>query len=331
MSRFKKAALEQAKVRIALWGPSGAGKTRTALEVATGLGQKIALIDTEHGRSRQYADRYGFDIVELETFHPDHYIQAIQAAEDEGYDVLIIDSLTHAWSGEGGLLEVHSEVVNKSPSRNEFSAWEQVTPIHRRLIEAIVRSSLHVIVTMRSKTEYALEVNEQGKTVIRKVGLGPDQRRNLEYEFDVVGYIDPDHTLTIEKDCSDLLQDQVIKLPTAELGVKLAAWFSRGERPAWKFSNFHRQLLMKAKLVQNWERSDTAALLSLYGLNRLEDIPNERMYQQIRQALSLPPVEGLERAETLLSIKPNQLSTHPKLAVVGAGTAQPKTSQRRSD
>lgn len=306
MSRFKKAVLEQAKVRIAFWGPSGAGKTRTALEIATGLGQKIAVIDTEHGRSRQYADRYNFDVIELETFHPDQYIQAIQAAEDEGYEVLIIDSLTHAWAGDGGLLEVHADIVRRNAIKNEFSAWNEVTPIHRRLIEAMVRSSLHVIATMRSKTEYAMEVNEQGKTVIRKVGLGPDQRKNLEYEFDVVGYIDPDHTLTIEKDSSDLLQDQVIKLPTAELGHRLAAWFSRGERPAWKFSHFYREILIKAKVSQRWERSDTAALLALYHLNRLEDIPSENVYQQIRQALSLTPVEGLERVEQLIRAKPQQ-------------------------
>ncbi|HEY9846103.1 MAG TPA: ATP-binding protein, partial [Candidatus Caenarcaniphilales bacterium] len=186
MSRFKKAVLEQAKTRIALWGPSGAGKTRTSLELATGLGQKIALIDTEHGRARQYADRYNFNLIELDTFHPDQYIQAIHEAEDEGYDVLVIDSLTHAWSGEGGLLEVHADIVRKNPIKNEFSAWDEVTPMHRRLIEAIVRSSLHVIATMRSKTEYAMEVNEKGRTVVRKIGLGPDQRKNLEYEFDVV-------------------------------------------------------------------------------------------------------------------------------------------------
>ncbi len=327
MSRFKKAVLEQAKVRVALWGPSGAGKTRTALEIATGLGQKIALIDSEHGRSRQYADRYNFDIVELETFHPDHYVQAIQAAEEEGYDVLIIDSLTHAWSGEGGLLEVHADVVRRNLTKNEFSAWEEVTPIHRRLIEAIVRSSLHVIATMRSKTEYAMEVNDQGKTVIRKVGLGPDQRKNLEYEFDVVGYLDPEHTLTIDKDSSDLLQDQVIKLPTTELGIKLAAWFSRGERPIWKFSNFHRQTLVKAKVAQRWERSDTAALLALYHLNRLEDIPDENVYQQIRQTLSLLPVEGLERAEKLLSIKPYRPTANS--VAVGAGTGSAKNTSRQ--
>lgn len=328
MSRFKKAVLEQAKVRIALWGPSGAGKTRTALEIATGLGQKIALVDSEHGRSRQYADRYDFDIFELETFHPDHYVQAIQAAEDEGYDVLVVDSLTHAWSGEGGLLEIHADVVRKHLTKNEFSAWEEVTPIHRRLVEAIVRSSLHVIVTMRSKTEYAIEVNEQGKTVIRKLGLGPDQRKNLEYEFDVVGYIDPEHTLTIEKDSSDLLQDQVIKLPTIELGAKLGAWFSRGERPVWKFSNFHRQTLMKAKLAQHWERSDTTALLALYHLNRLDDIPDETVYQQIRQALSMSPIEGLERVEKLLSSK-SYRPTANAMTAVGSGTATAKKASQQ--
>jgi nucleoside-triphosphatase THEP1 len=315
MSLFKKAVIEQSKVRVALWGSSGSGKTRTSLEIASGLGQKIAVIDTEHGRSRHYADRYSFDVVELSNFHPNQYIQAIQAAEDGGYDVLIIDSLTHAWSGEGGLLETHANIVRRSSNKNEFTAWEEVTPMHRRLVEAILRSSLHIIVTMRAKTEYAMEVNESGKTIPRKVGLGPEQRKGIEYEFDIIGYMDQDHTLTIEKDTSDLLQDQVIKLPTAELGMQLEAWFSRGDRPEWNFTTFHRDILMKAKVAQRWERTDTATLLDLYGLNRLEDIPDERTYQQIRQVLSFAPQAGLERAQTLLSLK---LQNRQKLDTSGA-------------
>jgi hypothetical protein len=302
MAHFQPAVLEQAKVRMALWGPSGAGKTRTALEIATGLGSKIALIDTEHGRARQYADRYSFDTLELDNFHPDYYIQAIHKAEDAGYDVLVIDSLTHAWSGTGGLLEVHADVVRRSPNRNEFSAWDEVTPLHRRLIEAIVRSSVHVIITMRAKTEYAMEINEKGKTAPKVVGLGPDQRKNLEYEFDIVGYIDAEHTLYIEKDSSDLLQDRVIKLPTIEIGTQIEAWFARGERPQWRFSPYHRDALLRAKQSNRWERADTAALLSLHQLQRVEDIPNERVYQQIRQALNLTPHEGLERSERILSL-----------------------------
>ncbi|HEY9844742.1 MAG TPA: hypothetical protein V6D03_00930, partial [Candidatus Caenarcaniphilales bacterium] len=128
-----------------------------------------------------------------------------------------------------------------------------------------------------------------------------------------------------EKDSSDLLQDQVIKLPTADVGIKLAAWFARGERPTWKFSHFHREVLVKAKLAQRWERSDTGALLALYHLNRLEDIPNERVYQQIRHALSLMPVEGLERAEKLLSLTSHRVaaSTDANLAATLPGTHTP--------
>jgi len=295
--RFKKAKLEQARCHVALYGAAGSGKTKTSLEIATGLGETIAVIDTEHGRSRHYARQYDFDQLELDNYHPHQYIDAIHEAEDMGYETIIIDSLSHAWVGEGGLLELQADIVRKDP-RAEFSSWNQhINPIHRRLIETMLKSSCHIIATMRAKTEYVVEKNDKGRNAPRKVGIGPEQRKGMDYEFDVIGYLDDDHTLYIEKDTSDLFHGQSFKLPTAEIGKTLADWFARGERPDWKFTRYHQQVLLRLKQEQKWEKGDTRALLDLLDLSRIEDIPNEETYHQIRQALNLQPIEGLERLE----------------------------------
>ena len=135
---FRAASRQQRKGRIGLIGPSGSGKTYTALELATGFGGRIALIDTENSSSELYADRFAFDVLNLDTFAPQTYVQAIQAAEQAGYDVLIIDSLSHAWMGRDGALEMVDKATGKSRSGNSFAAWREVTPL--ALVDAQLRA-----------------------------------------------------------------------------------------------------------------------------------------------------------------------------------------------
>jgi len=183
MLSFKKAVKRDAKARIALIGISGSGKTYSALRLASVLGEKIALIDTEAGSASKYADEFNFDVVELTTFHPNLYIEAIQSAEQMGFDVLIVDSLSHAWVGKNGELELVDKAAKSSRSGNTYFAWRDVTPLHNRLIDTLLQSKLHVIVTMRSKTEYIVE-DIKGKQVPKKVGMAPVMRDGIEYEFD---------------------------------------------------------------------------------------------------------------------------------------------------
>ena len=233
---FQKATKAQSKGRVALLGPSGAGKTYTALRLAKGLGGRIAVIDTERGSASKYADEFEFDVCELETFSPQAYIAAIREAEVAGYDVLIIDSLSHAWMGKGGVLEIHDAAVKRSRSGNSFDAWREVTPQHNALVDALVQSKCHVIATMRTKTEYVVEEDERGKKVPRKVGMAPIQRDGLEYEFDVVGDLNQSHEWVISKSRCKALADQIITKPGEETAEVLRAWLSDGapapERPA---------------------------------------------------------------------------------------------------
>ena len=226
---FKKATKEQAKLRMGIIGPAGSGKTYTALITARNLvpDGKIAVIDTERGSASKYADIFEFDVCELESFHPENYIKTIQAAEEAGYDVLIIDSLSHAWAGKDGALEL----VDKAAARergNSFAAWRHVTPLHNAMVDAIIGARLHVIVTMRSKVEWVIEKDERGKSVPRKIGLQPVQREGLEYEFDVVADMDLDNNFIVSKTRCPALRGSVIHCPNEEPAKTLRAWLSDG-------------------------------------------------------------------------------------------------------
>jgi hypothetical protein len=229
---FVKATKKQARARIGLIGPSGSGKTYTSLRVATELAGpdgRIAVIDSERGSASKYAGIFNFDVCELETFSPDAYVRAIHDAENAGYDVIVVDSLTHAWSGKEGALEQVDKAAARSKMGNSFAAWREVTPMHNNLVDALVGSKCHLIATMRSKTEYVLEKDERtGKTVPRKIGMAPIQRDGMEYEFDVFGDMDHDNTLVITKSRCPKLTKAVIKEPGEDFAKTLKAWLTDG-------------------------------------------------------------------------------------------------------
>ena len=227
---FQKATKNTAKLRLALSGPSGSGKTYTALLLASNLctngkPPKVAVADTEHGSASKYADLFDFDVVNFESpFHPDRYGKLIQMAGENGYDVLVIDSLSHAWNGTGGMLEIVDELKARNRSNNSMAVWQEATPIHNRLIENIIAAPLHIIATMRSKQEYLIEKDDGGKVSVRKMGLAPIQRDGMEYEFDVWGEMDINNRLIVSKTRCPELNGRVIEKPGAEMAEALCAW-----------------------------------------------------------------------------------------------------------
>lgn len=226
---FKKAVKHEAKLRLAIAGPSGGGKTYTSLALASELaqGKSVALVDTEHGSASKYADLFEFDVLEMSApFHPDKFVDAIKAAAAAGYGVIVLDSLTHAWSGSGGLLDVVDEIAKRKSSGNTFNAWKDATPIQNRLVETIVSANIHVIATMRSKQDYAQEKDDRGKTVIRKIGMAPQQRDGFEYEFDVVFDMNSDNEAVVTKTRCPALTGRVIAKPGAETADVLLDWLS---------------------------------------------------------------------------------------------------------
>jgi hypothetical protein len=229
MSMFTRATKEQRKARIFLSGPSGCGKTWTALTWARVLGEKIALIDTEHGSALAYADDFAFDHANLvPPFTVARYEAAIAGAVDAGYDCLVIDSLSHAWAGKGGLLE-QVDNYGRTHRGDSFGAWRDVTPQHQSFIEAMISAPLHLIATARAKQEYQMQQNERGKWEPVRLGLAPVQRDGLDYEFDVVGELTvPENTLTITKTRCSALSGYVEMKPDAKPAEILRDWLTSG-------------------------------------------------------------------------------------------------------
>ncbi len=224
---FVKATKKKAKARVAIVGPAGSGKTWTALELALALGNKVAVRDSEHGSASKYSDLFAFDTDEPTDHSTESYIRSIKEAEDGGYDVLILDSLSHGWAGSGGILEQ----ADKGGGR--FDAWKDLTPKQNKLIEAILASKIHIIATLRSKTEYVIEKvkNRSGNEVSapRKVGLAPVQRDGMEYEFDLVLFADDANNLSVAKTRCAALSGQSWHHETKKIADVYKAWLSDGE------------------------------------------------------------------------------------------------------
>lgn len=230
---FNKATKEKAFLRLALIGISGGGKTYSALNIAQHLvpGGKVALIDTEHGSASKYADLFTFDTVDLFDFEPKSYIAMIKAAAANGYDVVIIDSLTHAWDK---LLAMKDKEAAKK-GQNSFTAWGVVNKHYDSLIEAIVGTPIHIIGTIRSKSDYIMEeyTDRQGKVRTKpvKVGMKAIQRDGFEYEFDVVAQMDIENRFIVEKTRCTVLTGEVVEKPGKEVADVLRAWLSDGVEP----------------------------------------------------------------------------------------------------
>jgi len=239
MSRFAPATRKKSRARVALVGPSGSGKTYTALLLARGLvGPEgtIAVIDTERASASKYAGEVTeFDALDLDHHSPKEYVEAIQDAGRAGYDCLVIDSLSHAWSGRGGALEQVDQAAKRTQG-NSYVAWRDVTPQHNALVDAILTYPGHVIVTMRAKTEYVLEEGKNGKKTPRKVGMAPIQRDGMEYEFDVVADMDLDHNMIVSKSRCSALADAVFTKPDVSVAHTLRAWLSDGVEAPAKFA-----------------------------------------------------------------------------------------------
>lgn len=226
---FQKATKARAFLRAALYAVSGGGKTYSALAIATGLGGKIAVIDSERGSASKYADRFDFDVCELGADRTiEAYVKAIGDAASAGYGVLIIDSLSHAWQE---LLEEIDRLANTKHRGNTWAAWRDGTPKQRKLVDAILSYPGHVIATMRAKTEWESSKGDNGKIQPKKVGLAPEQGKGIEYEFDVLMSISAEHVAYVEKDRTGKFQDATIDKPGEDFGKKLAAWLNSGAEP----------------------------------------------------------------------------------------------------
>jgi len=239
---FVKAVKEQVKGRLSITGPSGSGKTWTALMMATKLvaleGGRIALLDTEGQSAKRYASDFDFDVIDLAgDFNPQRYIELINMAGEHGYTVLIIDSLSHAWNGSGGVLAI---VDRSQMGKNKMSGWIKGRPAQQSLSDAIVQTPVHLICTMRSKTEWDMSKNEQGKVSPQKIGLAPVQSSDMEYEFDIAFMLDQQHKMMVSKSrCSPLNEQGNEFTDVGHVTETIHAWLTDGEQPVPLWANIN--------------------------------------------------------------------------------------------
>lgn len=228
---FTRATKQQLPARICLAGPTGSGKTYSAIiEMAPVFGTRALLIDTEHGSGALYADQGEYDYFRFDPpYDPSRLIEVLEAGDAQGYDLIVVDSLSHFWEGEGGTLDI-ADAAGQRSGGNSFAGWKVATPALRHLVDTLLDLRAHLIVTMRSKMEYVLETNDKGKQVPRKVGMAPVMRQGIEYEFALVADLDLDHRMVISKSRCSALADQIIQPHRAkEMAQTFKAWLGAGE------------------------------------------------------------------------------------------------------
>lgn len=234
MTGFKKAERYLTNPTIALTGPTGSGKTFSGLRLATGiakaLGKRIAVIDAENGSASLYSEFFDFDTMNLTPpFTTEKYIEAIGQAEKAGYGVILIDSITHAWAGEGGLLEQKAQLDSR-PNTNHWTNWNPIKAKDLKFKNAYLHSSIpFLIATMRSKMEYA-QSESDGKKKVQKVGMAPVQSDGIEYEFSIVFDIAMNHEAEVSKDRTHLFDKNNILQIIEETGEALVKWRAEGKQ-----------------------------------------------------------------------------------------------------
>ncbi len=262
---FRKAQRKQAKLRLALAGPSGSGKTYSALLIAKGIGGPVAMIDTERRSGELYSHLYEYDVSPIDgPFDPQSYIDRIKAAEEAGYNVIIIDSLSHAWAGVGGILDIKDRIAKSSRNNNDFTAWREATPKHNELVDSILKSSCHIIATLRTKTAYEVIQEEGKKAKVTKLGLAFVQREGLDYEFTVVLDLSIDsHIASSTKDRTGIFDGQYLT-PSEETGRRLLEWLNSGADPK-------AELLQQIEsLIRQLNLGDLQPAYWLYAGNRYQ-------------------------------------------------------------
>lgn len=224
-----KAEKKRVKLKMAIQGPSGSGKTLGALALAKNLwtDAKVCVVDTENESASLYADQFDFDTIPLTApFFTKRYTDCIDAVIKAGYDVLILDSITPQWDGEGGILQRKNEMDMRGG--NGYANWLTFTPEHERFKQKIQQSPIHIIATMRSKQEYALQANDKGKTVPVKMGLAPVQRDGFDYEFTLVFDVQQNHFATASKDRTGIFNGLTVNIASPETATSIREWLDRG-------------------------------------------------------------------------------------------------------
>lgn len=275
--KIKKAVREQIHTKIALMAPSGGGKTYGALRLATGMAQeikketgkeaKILMGNTEQKRGYYYADEFDYDIIDICAPHnPEKYVDLIDYAVKEGYDILILDSTSHEWEGKGGCLDLQQQ------AGGTYQSWGKVTPRHNKFMEAIAESPIHIIATMRGKDQYEMIKDDKtGKASVQKLGVGAKQRDGFEYEFTCTFLIDQKTNASEpQKDNSHIFEGQGPTILTEKHGEMIIKWANDGEVP-FDFDGTRTQIIDLAKELGGSKDEEVSKIVNGVNPKKCDD------------------------------------------------------------
>lgn len=278
---IRTAERSKTKIRIGLAGPSGSGKTYSALLMAHGIAgnwENVYIIDTENGSADLYSDMGNFNVLTLEKpFSPDRYVEAIQACEKAGAEVIIVDSITHEWSGEGGCLQIQEQLGGR------FQDWAKVTPMHNRFVSTLLASKAHVITTVRSKTDYQM-TQDGGKGKVQKVGLKPETREGFEYEMTLSFDLNINNLAEASKDRTGLFKGKTPGIITEETGKTIVEWANSGVD---MLAEVRKLLKLKGKTDQ--------PILSTFKVYSIEDLTTAQLKGVIQKLTTLPDAPAEEK------------------------------------
>lgn len=298
--QLQKASRKKAKMKLALQGPSGSGKSIGALLIAFGLcgnWSKIAVIDTENSSADLYAHLGNYNTISIASpFSPEKYIQAIKLCEESNMEVIIIDSASHEWDGAGGILDIHSGM-----SGNSFTNWGKLTQRHNAFVQAMLQSSCHIIGTIRSKQDYVLN-EKNGKMVPEKVGLKGVQRDGLDYEFTIVLDVDSKHNSIASKDRTSLFINKPEFKISVETGKQINEWCNQGDDiTTIVMDSITNKVISEDELINQINNcSCVEDLLLLYNKYPLYQETHLSQFTSRRKQL-LQPVTGNSIVHTLKS------------------------------
>lgn len=222
--RFETATKEARPVRALLDGPPGSGRLQAALRMASALGERIAVIDTERGRCRQYADEVAFDVTEMTSFDPRDLCLALYEAAIDGYDVVVIATWSAFWAGPEGVRDL---VAQRGGKGGRDAAWDEVRPVERQMIEAVQCFPGHVVAVLRNRLEAVLAADAAGRTVPTRVSLRAEARDGLEYDVDFAASVLSTHEMVVTKSAAPGLADEVLT-DAAAVGAELRKWAAEG-------------------------------------------------------------------------------------------------------
>jgi hypothetical protein len=284
MFQIKKASRKVSKMRIGIFGASGSGKTYSALLLAKGLVgclSKVVVIDTENGSADLYSHLGEYSTMQLTApFSPQRYVQAIKECESEGFELIVIDSISHEWDSPGGCLDIHAKLGGR------FEHWSKITPMHKAFIDSIVQSKCHIITTGRCKTEHVFEgKNEHNpKGRVEKVGLKVITREGFDYELTTSFTLNQDHLAIADKDRTGLFNDVTPILITEEIGHKIAEWNSSGDTSKDLTDLKQSVILLVSEKIKEFNKDDVLAAIQITSSR---DIMNEQKEDNLLDMVSI--------------------------------------------